>query len=172
LVVLCAGFTLLLGEDTPTSSCIWRPCPECNEASKHHLLKFGFLLLVRLNLGFTTEGRLATVLIIPSSWGSQRAVIASHQWCIVSHATYDRLLGSHLVLKRLTEPKEFPALDEEMCGFSPSVFIDISVPGAPPVEYFFRRKRWLITTPAPLHFWPQIVASASTIASVVIVPLP
>jgi hypothetical protein len=45
---------------------IWRPCPECHEASKHHLLKFGFLLLVQFNLGFTTEGRLAAVLIIPS----------------------------------------------------------------------------------------------------------
>jgi hypothetical protein len=79
LFVLCAGFTLLLGEDTPTSSCIWCPCPECREASKHHLLKFGFLLLVRLNLGFITEGRLATVLIIPSSWSSQRAVLTSQQ---------------------------------------------------------------------------------------------
>jgi hypothetical protein len=29
---------------------IWRPCPECHEASKHHLLKFGFLLLVRSTL--------------------------------------------------------------------------------------------------------------------------
>jgi hypothetical protein len=27
-----------------------------------------------INLVFTTEGRLAAVLIIPSSWGSQRAV--------------------------------------------------------------------------------------------------
>jgi hypothetical protein len=77
--VLCAGFTLLLGEDTPTSSCIWRPCSECHEASKHHLLKFGFLLLVRFNLGFIAEGRLATLLIIPSSWGSQRDVLTSHQ---------------------------------------------------------------------------------------------
>jgi hypothetical protein len=25
----------------------WRHCLECHEASKHHLLKFGFLLLVR-----------------------------------------------------------------------------------------------------------------------------
>jgi hypothetical protein len=58
---------------------IWCPCPECREASKHHLLKFGFLLLVQFNLGFTTEGRLATVLIIPSSWGSQRAVLTCHQ---------------------------------------------------------------------------------------------
>jgi hypothetical protein len=37
---------------------IWRPCPEYHEASKHHLLKFGFLLLVRLNLGFIIEGNL------------------------------------------------------------------------------------------------------------------
>jgi hypothetical protein len=41
LFVLCAGFTLLLREDTPTRNCIWHPCPECHEASKHHLLKFG-----------------------------------------------------------------------------------------------------------------------------------
>jgi hypothetical protein len=37
---------------------IWHPCPECHEASKHHLLKFGFLLLVQFNLGFTIEGNL------------------------------------------------------------------------------------------------------------------
>jgi hypothetical protein len=79
LVVLCAGFTLLLGEDMLITSCIWRPCPECDEASKHHLLKFGFLLLVWFNLSFTTEGRLANVLIIPSSWVSQRALLTSHQ---------------------------------------------------------------------------------------------
>jgi hypothetical protein len=51
LVVLCAGFTLLLGEEAPTSTMhqqvFWRHCPKCREASKHHLLRFGFLLLVR-----------------------------------------------------------------------------------------------------------------------------
>jgi hypothetical protein len=78
--MLCAGFTLLLVKSyTPTSSCIWRPCLECHEASKHHLLKFGFLLLVRFNLSFITEGRLAIVLIIPSSWGFQRALVTIHQ---------------------------------------------------------------------------------------------
>jgi hypothetical protein len=76
----CAGFTLLLGENTPTSSCIWHPCPECHEASRHHLLKFGFLLLVRFNLGFIIKGRLTTVLIIPSSWGFQQAVLTSHHY--------------------------------------------------------------------------------------------
>jgi hypothetical protein len=31
---------------THRQAVIWRPCTECHEASKHHLLKFGFLLLV------------------------------------------------------------------------------------------------------------------------------
>jgi hypothetical protein len=46
------------------------PLLECHEASKHHLLKFGFFLLDD-KPRFFTEGKLATVLIIPSSWGSQ-----------------------------------------------------------------------------------------------------
>jgi hypothetical protein len=59
---------------------IWRPCPECHEASKHHLLKFGFLLLVRLNLGFITEGNLLLCSTKPSSWGSQLGALTSrHQ---------------------------------------------------------------------------------------------
>jgi hypothetical protein len=33
-------------------------------------------------------------------------------WCVVSHGACDGLLGSHLLLKRLAELKEFPALDE------------------------------------------------------------
>jgi hypothetical protein len=41
----CAGFTLLLVEDT-SLQVFWHHCPECHESSKHHLLKFGFLLLV------------------------------------------------------------------------------------------------------------------------------
>jgi hypothetical protein len=59
-----------------------------------------------------------------------------------------------------------------MCGFLPSVLVDVGVPGAPPVEHFFRQKQWLIMTPAPLRFWPRIVASASTTTSVVVVLLP
>jgi hypothetical protein len=47
------------------------PLLECHKASKHHLLKFGFFLLDSINLGFILRERLATVLIIPSSWGSQ-----------------------------------------------------------------------------------------------------
>jgi hypothetical protein len=57
---------------------IWRPCPECHEASKHHLLKFGFLLLVRLNLGFITEENLLLCSTKPSSWGSQLGALISH----------------------------------------------------------------------------------------------
>jgi hypothetical protein len=59
-------------------------------------------------------------------------------WCIVSHGACDWLLGSHLLLKRLAEPKEFPALDEEMRWFLPSILVDVGVPGAPSVEHFFR----------------------------------
>jgi hypothetical protein len=58
--------------------------------------------------------------------------------CIVSHATCNRLLGSHLVLKCLTEPKELSAFDEEMRGFLPPVLVDVGVPGTPSVEHFFR----------------------------------
>jgi hypothetical protein len=44
-------FHVVVGEKLHTDKqFIWRPCPECHEASKHHLLKFGFLLLVRLTL--------------------------------------------------------------------------------------------------------------------------
>jgi hypothetical protein len=35
--------------------------------------------------------------------------------CVVCYGACDRLFGLHLFLKRLAEPKEFPALDEEMC---------------------------------------------------------
>jgi hypothetical protein len=62
------------------------------------------------------------------------------RWCIVGHATCDRLLGPHLILKRLTEPKELPALDKEMSWFSPPVLVNVGVPGTPSVEHLFRRK--------------------------------
>jgi hypothetical protein len=64
--VLCAGFTLLLGEDTSTSSLsgalVW---------SVTKLANITFLSLVlsptgSIYLGFTTEGRLAALLITPS----------------------------------------------------------------------------------------------------------
>jgi hypothetical protein len=63
---LCAGFTLLLGEDTPPSSLsgalVW---------SVTKLASITFLSLVLsptglIYLGFITEGRLAAVLITPS----------------------------------------------------------------------------------------------------------
>jgi hypothetical protein len=44
---------------------------ECHKASKHHLLEFGFFLLDSINLGFLLREKLAAVLIIPFSWGSQ-----------------------------------------------------------------------------------------------------
>jgi hypothetical protein len=64
--VLCAGFTLLLGEDTPTSS-----LSGALVRSVMKLASITFLSLVlshtgSIYLGFTTEGRLAAMLITPS----------------------------------------------------------------------------------------------------------
>jgi hypothetical protein len=92
--------------------------------------------------------------------------------CIVGHATCDRLLGPHPILKSLTEPKELPALDKEMRGFSPPILVDVGVPGTPSVEHLLRQKWWCITTPTPFRSWPRVTAGTSTTASVVVVPLP
>jgi hypothetical protein len=46
------------------------PLLECHWASKHHLLEFGFFL-DSTYLCFLLREKLAAVLIIPSSWGSQ-----------------------------------------------------------------------------------------------------
>jgi hypothetical protein len=46
------------------------PLLECHEASKHHLLEFGFSYWTD-KPWFLTEEKFAVVLIIPSSWGSQ-----------------------------------------------------------------------------------------------------
>jgi hypothetical protein len=46
-------------------------CPSCREASKHQPSEVGSFSYWFDKLWFHTEGRLADVLIIPSSWGSQ-----------------------------------------------------------------------------------------------------
>jgi hypothetical protein len=92
-------------------------------------------------------------------------------WSIVSYRTCHRLLCSHPLLKCLTKAKEFSALDEEMSRSLHSIFVDLGVPYAPLIEHFLRRRRWLITTSAPLRFWPRIAASASATASIVAIPL-
>jgi hypothetical protein len=48
-------------------------CPQLSQTSKHHLQSFVSPLQERLNLDFIIEGKLAAILITPSSWGSQRA---------------------------------------------------------------------------------------------------
>jgi hypothetical protein len=53
------------------------------------------------------------------------------------HACY-RLVGLHPLLKSSTETEEFPALDEEMCRSSDSIFIEVRVPCAPSIEHLFR----------------------------------
>jgi hypothetical protein len=46
-------------------------CPELSQASKHHLQSFGFFPFRSINLGFLLRENLASIFIIPSSWGSQ-----------------------------------------------------------------------------------------------------
>jgi hypothetical protein len=76
--VVCR-FHIVAGEKLhPDKQLIWLPCPECHEDSKHHLLKFGFLLLVRFNLGFIIEGNFLLCSTKPSSWGSQLGALTSH----------------------------------------------------------------------------------------------
>jgi hypothetical protein len=54
---------------------IWRHCWSVAKLVGINLQKYGSFSYWFDNLGFTTEGRLAAVLIIPSSWGSQQSVI-------------------------------------------------------------------------------------------------
>jgi hypothetical protein len=57
---------------------------------------------------------------------------------VIGHATCDRLLGPHPVLKSLTKSKELPALDKEMRRFSPPILVDVGVPGTSFVEHLLR----------------------------------
>jgi hypothetical protein len=58
-----------------TPAFIWRHCWSVAKLAGINLQKCGSFSYWFDNLGFTTEGKLAAVLIIPSSWGSQRGVI-------------------------------------------------------------------------------------------------
>jgi hypothetical protein len=58
-------------------------------------------------------------------------------WSVVSYRTCHRLLGLHPLLKSSTEAKEFPTLNEEMSGSSHSIFIEVRVSCASPVELLF-----------------------------------
>jgi hypothetical protein len=53
----------------------WHRCWSVAKLAGINLRKCGSFSYWFDNLGFTTEGKLAVVLIIPSSWGSQRGVI-------------------------------------------------------------------------------------------------
>jgi hypothetical protein len=70
LFVLCAGFTLLLGK-TLRQAVIWRPCPKCHEASKHHLLKFGSFSYWFDLPWFHNWGKTCCCAHHTFSWGSQ-----------------------------------------------------------------------------------------------------
>ena len=68
LVVLCAGSTLLL---TP----VVRPA-NSQLATPSEATPFSYW---SIKSWFLTEGKLAAVRIIPSSWGSQRSALCTHQ---------------------------------------------------------------------------------------------
>jgi hypothetical protein len=63
--VLCAGFTLLLGEDMPTSSLSGTLVRSVMKLASITFLSLGFSYLNDY-LGFIIEGKLAAVLITPS----------------------------------------------------------------------------------------------------------
>jgi hypothetical protein len=64
LFVLCAGFTLLLGEDTPTNSLSGALVWSVTKLASITFLSLAFSYWIDY-LSFTIEGRLAAVLIIP-----------------------------------------------------------------------------------------------------------
>jgi hypothetical protein len=91
-------------------------------------------------------------------------------WSVVSYRTGHRLLGRHSLLKRLTETKEFSALDEEVSGSLNSIFVEVRVPCAPSIKHLFCSQLWLIASLAPLSSWLQITASAPATTAIVVVP--
>jgi hypothetical protein len=65
LFVLCVGFTLLLGEDTPTSSLFGALVRSVTKLASITFLSLAFSYWIDY-LDFITEGKLAAVLITPS----------------------------------------------------------------------------------------------------------
>jgi hypothetical protein len=65
LFVLCAGFTLLLGEDTPTSSISGALVRSVTKLASITFLSLAFSYWIDY-LGFINKGKLAVVLITPS----------------------------------------------------------------------------------------------------------
>ena len=66
------SLSFLFGNATTTAKVVDEPPPAENDAS--NTLQLFPCSYWFDNLGFITEGKLAVVLIIPSSWGSQRAL--------------------------------------------------------------------------------------------------
>jgi hypothetical protein len=73
--VLCAGFTLLLGEDMPTSSLSGTLVRSVTKLASITFLSLVLSPTGSIYLGFITEGRLAAVLITPS--------LEVHNWSVI-----------------------------------------------------------------------------------------
>jgi hypothetical protein len=65
----------VLASEKPCTSIYLAPLLECRKASRHQPSEVWSFSYWFDNLGFTTEGKLVVVLIIPSSWGSQWGVM-------------------------------------------------------------------------------------------------
>jgi hypothetical protein len=74
LFVLCAGFTLLLGEDTPTSSLSGALVRSVMKLASITFLSLAFSYWIDY-LGFITEGKLNVMLITPSLGVSNWSVV-------------------------------------------------------------------------------------------------
>jgi hypothetical protein len=68
-------------------------CPLLSQTSKHHLQSSLSLLSKNDKPWFLTEGKRATILITPSSWGSQRA---GHSPRINYHGIFSIFLVAHI----------------------------------------------------------------------------
>jgi hypothetical protein len=84
LVVLCAGSTLLLVQSYAPDKAPYIIVWSCCQASEHQPSEVGYFSYLFNKPWFHTEVRIAAVLIIPSSWGSQ---LGGHLHAISGTAT-------------------------------------------------------------------------------------
>jgi hypothetical protein len=131
-------------------------CPKLSQTSKHHLQLFVSSLQERLNLGFLTEGKLAAILITPSSWGSQRAGYSPRARTVCYASTWHQQLlgltvGSSWGLSRSCTEKSF--LSKLCCNIGVRASSANNHNGSPLVAIGYR-SQWLknLTLMHPGHW--------------------
>jgi hypothetical protein len=79
-----------------------------------------FFLIGRLSLlDLLDRGGLVALLYDVCWW------VRRWRWSVVGYRSCHWLLGAHPFQKCPIETKEFPALDEEVCGFSYSILVEV-----------------------------------------------